>query len=70
MRLVTEHDDVFEAHQIAAGALQHLTLGFERVQLRPASLRQRPPGLRHLHALASTKGVVFGDDDLGSAQVG
>jgi len=39
MRLVTEHDDVFEAHQIAAGALQHLPLGFERVQLRPAPLQ-------------------------------
>ncbi len=39
MRFVIQHDDIFEAHQIAAGALKHLPLSFERIQLWPASLQ-------------------------------
>ena len=49
MRLVVEDDDVLQPHQVAAGALQHLAFGFERVQRGAAPLQQRAPGLGHLH---------------------
>ena len=64
MRLVVQHDDVLQPHQVAAGAAQHLAFGFDGLQFRTMALQQRPPCLRHLHVFAPAEGVVVGDDDL------
>ena len=69
MRLVVEHQDVLQAHQVGHHPLDHLPFGFERVQLLAAALEQGSAALGKLHALAQLEGVVVGDDDLGALEV-
>jgi hypothetical protein len=56
-----------EAHQIAAGAPQHLALGFAGIGT--AALAQGAIDLRGIVALAPAEGVVVGDDDLRPLEV-
>ena len=69
MRLVIEHEDVLQAHQAGHHPLDHLSFGFQRIQLLPATLEQGSAALGKLDALAKLEGVVVGDDDLGAIDV-
>ena len=64
MRLVVDDDDVLQRHQLAAGALQHRTLGFDGDGGLAPALQQSAADLGHLHDLALAERVIVGDDDL------
>jgi len=52
VRLVIDGEDILEPHQVRHDALEHLALGFQGHQFRPASLQQCTPTLGQIHALA------------------
>jgi hypothetical protein len=68
VRLVVQHDDVPDAHQVGHDPLQHLPLGLGGVDLAVGALQQGAADPGHLHALAASEGVEVGDDDLGLCQ--
>ena len=70
VRLVVQHHDVLDAHQLRHDALEHLPLGFERLQLLAAPAFDRfACAFCDVHPLAQLEGVVIGDDDLGVIDV-
>ena len=63
MRLVIQHHDVFQAHQIWHHALKHLAFGFECVQFLAASLQKRTPAFGEVNAFAQFEGVKIRDEN-------
>ena len=66
VRLVVDHDDAFEPHQIGDDALQHLSGGLTRVDGRAVPLEQITAAAGEFYLLAEHEGVVVGDDDFGT----
>ena len=69
VRLVVDHDDILERHQLSAGPLQHLPFGLDRLRCIASALQQRPADLGEVHRLAPLERVEIGDDDLGLGDV-
>jgi hypothetical protein len=53
VRLVVEHEDVLQAHQVGHDPLDHLAFGFQRVQFFAAALEQGRPPFGKLDARAA-----------------
>ena len=70
VRLVIDGQDVPHAHQFGHHALQHLSLGFQRVEGLAAALKQRSAAPGQLDTLAPFEGVVIGDNDAGALHIG
>ena len=64
VRLVVQHDVVLHAHQFWHEPLQHLPLGFTRVEFFAVPLQQRPPASRQFQAFSQLEPVEVRDDDL------
>ena len=69
VRFVVDDQDVLQAHEFRHHPLQHLPLGFERVQRLTSALEQGTTASGELHPFATLEGVVVGDDDLGALQI-
>ena len=70
VRLVVEHEDVLDAHQVRHDTLEHLAFGFSGVQLvASTTLEQRASAADSSMRSRNLKGVVVGDDDLGAVHV-
>ena len=64
VRLVVQRQHVLHAHQLGHHALEHLSFGFERLQLRTGrALEERTSAGGELEPLAAFEGVVVRDDD-------
>jgi hypothetical protein len=64
VRLIVQHDDALQAHQVGHDPLHHLPFGFQRVQLRTAALEQGTRALGEVDPLAQLEGVIVGQHDL------
>ena len=70
VRLVIDDENVLHAHQVGHHTLEHLTLGFLRVQFLPtAPLQELASAFRQVDALARFEGVVVCDYNLGPFHV-
>ncbi|MNK95195.1 hypothetical protein D3C87_1154210 [compost metagenome] len=70
VRFVVDGEDILQSHQFRHDSLEHLALGFQRVQLAAGTaLQQAASALGQLHALPQFESVVVGDDDLGLVQI-
>ena len=64
VRLVVQRQHVLHAHQLGHHALEHLSFGFERLQLRTGrALEERASAGGELEPVAAFEGVVVRDDD-------
>ena len=63
--LVVQDQDLLHPHQVRHDPLEHLPLGFERLEIFTGPpLEQGPPTRGQGHALPQLEGVVVGDHDL------
>ena len=69
VRLVIQHQNVFDAHQFRHYALQHLPVTFHSLQVRAAALQQPPAALGNIKPLAVHKRVVICNQNFGFLQV-
>ena len=69
MRFVIENQDILQAHQAGHHSLDHLSFGFQRVQLIATALQQGTATLGKLDTLTELEGVVIRNDDFGAVQI-
>ncbi|OQB91969.1 MAG: hypothetical protein BWX86_01906 [Verrucomicrobia bacterium ADurb.Bin122] len=70
VRLVIEHDDVFQAHEVRHDALDHLAFRFERVEVVTAPpLEQRASAGGEFDTLPQLERVEIRDDEFRALEV-
>lgn len=68
MRLIIENIDAVIIQQLAAGPVQHVSIGFRRLQrFRGIALKEAARDLRQGQGLAMLKRMVVGDHDFRAA---
>ena len=70
VRFIVDRQNILHAHQLGHDTLEHLPLGFDRVESLPSPLEERSTTLRQIDALTQLEGVVVRDDDLRALQIG